>query len=73
MASWWEQVLKKSMIIAKGQVEHTNSERSILREVRHPYIVCLRYAFQSDEKLYLITDYYRYTVDTAWGVFLAVF
>jgi len=51
-------VLKKSMIIAKGQVEHTNSERSILREVRHPYIVCLRYAFQSDEKLYLITDYY---------------
>ena len=35
-------VLKKSMIIAKGQVEHTNSERSILREIDHPYIVCLR-------------------------------
>jgi serine/threonine protein kinase len=51
-------VLKKSMIIAKGQVEHTNSERSILREIKHPYIVCLRYAFQSEEKLYLITDYY---------------
>jgi hypothetical protein len=51
-------VLKKSMIISKGQVEHTNSERSILRAIRHPYIVCLRYAFQSDEKLYLITDYY---------------
>mmetsp|Transcript_22774 Transcript_22774/g.26771 ORF Transcript_22774/g.26771 Transcript_22774/m.26771 type:complete len:700 (-) Transcript_22774:222-2321(-) len=51
-------VLKKSMIIAKGQVEHTNSERSILREIDHPFIVCLRYAFQSDEKLYLVTDYY---------------
>jgi len=51
-------VLKKSMVISKGQVEHTNSERSILREIRHPYIVCLRYAFQSEEKLYLITDYY---------------
>ena len=51
-------VLKKSMVISKGQVEHTNSERSILREIRHPYIVCLRYAFQNEEKLYLITDYY---------------
>jgi serine/threonine protein kinase len=51
-------VLKKSMIIAKGQVEHTASERSILHTIKHPYIVCLRYAFQSDEKLYLITDYY---------------
>ena len=27
-------------------------------QIRHPYIVCLRYAFQSEEKLYLITDYY---------------
>lgn len=51
-------VLKKSMIAAKGQVEHTKAERSILCEIHHPYIVCLRYAFQSEEKLYLITDYY---------------
>jgi serine/threonine protein kinase len=40
-------------------VEHTKSERSILCEIHHPYIVCLRFAFQSDEKLYLITDYYN--------------
>lgn len=52
-------VLKKSVIAAKGQTEHTRSERSILCEVRHPYIVRLRYAFQSDEKLYLVTDYYN--------------
>ena len=47
------------MIAAKGQVEHTKSERSILCEIHHPYIVCLRYAFQSEDKLYLITDYYN--------------
>jgi serum/glucocorticoid-regulated kinase 2 len=52
-------VLKKSVIAAKGQTEHTRSERSILCEIRHPYIVRLRYAFQSDEKLYLVTDYYN--------------
>jgi serine/threonine protein kinase len=54
-----EQVLKKSVIAAKGQVEHTKSEREILFEVRHPYIVRLRYAFQSEDKLYLVTDYYN--------------
>ena len=51
-------VLKKSVIAAKGQVEHTKSEREILFEVRHPFVVFLRFAFQSDEKLYLITDFY---------------
>lgn len=52
-------VLKKSVVAAKGQTEHTRSERSILCEIRHPYIVQLRYAFQSEEKLYLVTDYYN--------------
>jgi serine/threonine protein kinase len=52
-------VLKKSVVAAKGQTEHTRSERSILCEIRHPYIVRLRYAFQSEEKLYLVTDYFN--------------
>lgn len=52
-------VLKKDVIAAKGQIEHTKSERDILFEVRHPYIVRLRYAFQSEDKLYLVTDYYN--------------
>ena len=52
-------VLKKSFIEAKGQVENTRSEREILCEIKHPFIVCLRFAFQSDEKLYLVTDYYN--------------
>lgn len=52
-------VLKKSVVAAKGQIEHTKSERSILCEIRHPYIVRLRFAFQSDDKLYLVTDYYN--------------
>lgn len=52
-------VLKKSVIAAKGQIEHTKSERSILCEIRHPFIVRLRFAFQSDDKLYLVTDYYN--------------
>jgi serine/threonine protein kinase len=52
-------VLMKSVIVAKGQEEHTKSERAILCEIRHPYIVQLRFAFQSEDKLYLVTDYYN--------------
>lgn len=52
-------VLIKSVIAEKKQVEHTKSERRILMEISHPFIVRLRYAFQSEEKLYLVTDYYN--------------
>lgn len=52
-------ILKKSFIEAKGQIENTKSEREILCEIRHPFIVRLRFAFQNDEKLYLVTDYYN--------------
>jgi serine/threonine protein kinase len=51
-------VIKKSDVIDKGQIEHTNAEQAILVEIRHPYIVCLRFSFQTIDKLYLITDYY---------------
>lgn len=52
-------VLKKSVIAEKGQIENTISEREILCEIRHPFIVRLRFAFQSEDKLYLVTDYYN--------------
>ena len=52
-------VLKKSVVAAKGQIEHTKSERDILCAIDHPFIVQLRFAFQSKEKLYLVTDYYN--------------
>ena len=51
-------VLKKSDVIEKQQIEHTKAEQAILCAIRHPYIVCLRFSFQSIDKLYLITDYY---------------
>ena len=51
-------VLKKaSLVIHAKDAEHTKTERSILEDVRHPFIVRLFYAFQTDFKLYLILDY----------------
>eukprot|EP00871_Galdieria_phlegrea_P003089 jgi/Galph1/3781/GphlegSOOS_G2387.1 len=50
-------ILLKSTIIARNQVEHTRAERSILQHIKHPYIVSLRYAFQTEDKLYLVMDF----------------
>ena len=51
-------ILKKAHIVKGEQVENTKAEQHILKEIEHPYVVKLRYAFQNDEKLYLVMDYY---------------
>jgi serine/threonine protein kinase len=50
-------VLKKDVIVRENMVGHTKMEKSILQQVQHPFIVNLRYAFQTSDKLYLILDY----------------
>uniref|UniRef100_A0A671RSF0 non-specific serine/threonine protein kinase n=1 Tax=Sinocyclocheilus anshuiensis TaxID=1608454 RepID=A0A671RSF0_9TELE len=51
-------VLKKAMIVRNAKdTAHTKAERSILEEVKHPFIVDLIYAFQTGGKLYLILEY----------------
>ena len=50
-------VLSKYTVEKRKQVEHTKAERLILEMVDHPFLLNLRYAFQTDEKLYMITDY----------------
>lgn len=47
-------VLKKEMVMKRDQVEHTISERRILANISHPFIVSLRYAFQTEHKLYMV-------------------
>ena len=50
-------VLKKDYIVRKNQVEHTKTERSVLENVEHPYIVGLKMAFQTPDKLFFVLDY----------------
>jgi len=50
-------VLRKEAIIARKQVAHTRAEKNILQKIQHPFIVTLHYAFQTDDKLYMILDY----------------
>jgi serine/threonine-protein kinase Psk1 len=53
-----KQFRKASLTVHKKLVEQTKTERAILESVnRHPFIVNLYYAFQDQEKLYLILEY----------------
>jgi len=53
-----KQFKKASVVVHKKLVEQTKTERQILESVnRHPFVVKLYYAFQDQEKLYLILEY----------------
>ncbi|EGO52614.1 serine/threonine-protein kinase psk1 [Neurospora tetrasperma FGSC 2508] len=53
-----KQFKKASLVVHKKLVEQTKTELQILESVnRHPFVVKLFYAFQDQEKLYLILEY----------------
>lgn len=51
-------ILKKATIARNSKdAAHTRAERNILEAVKHPFIVDLKYAFQTGGKLYLVLEY----------------
>ncbi|KAF3061895.1 Serine/threonine-protein kinase psk1 [Daldinia childiae] len=53
-----KQFKKASVVVHKKLIEQTKTERQILESVnRHPFVVKLFYAFQDQERLYLILEY----------------
>jgi ribosomal protein S6 kinase beta len=50
-------VMKKERILEKSHGEYVRAERNALTAVVHPYIVTLRYSFQTSRKLYLVLDF----------------
>ena len=52
-------ILKKKDLVARKQVTHTNTERQILANIDHPFLVSLRFAFQTKTKLYMVMDFFN--------------
>ena len=50
-------VLKKYRLFKTNQIFHTKTEREILEKINHPFIVKLHFAFQTELKLYLVTEF----------------
>ena len=50
-------VMRKERILARDHSDYVKAERDVLTAVFHPYIVTLRYSFQTATKLYLVLDF----------------
>ncbi|PIA38522.1 hypothetical protein AQUCO_02700018v1 [Aquilegia coerulea] len=50
-------VVRKDKILEKNHVEYMKAERDILTKVDHPFIVQLKYSFQTKYRLYLVLDF----------------
>ncbi|XP_058075405.1 serine/threonine-protein kinase AtPK2/AtPK19-like isoform X2 [Magnolia sinica] len=50
-------VMRKDKIMEKNHAEYMKAERDILTKIDHPFIVQLRYSFQTKYRLYLVLDF----------------
>jgi serine/threonine protein kinase len=50
-------ILKKSELQRRRQVERTQTEMKILAAVKHPFVVQMHYAFQNENKLFMVMDF----------------
>ncbi|KAH3673066.1 hypothetical protein WICMUC_003899 [Wickerhamomyces mucosus] len=49
--------IRKAHIVSRSEVVHTLAERTVLAKVDNPFIVPLKFSFQSPEKLYLVLSF----------------
>ena len=42
------------MLIKQNMISYIKTEKQILASIDHPFVCGLRYAFQTDSKLYLV-------------------
>ncbi|KAK3017771.1 hypothetical protein RJ639_005087 [Escallonia herrerae] len=50
-------VMRKDKIMEKNHADYMKAERDILTKIDHPFIVQLRYSFQTKYRLYLVLDF----------------
>lgn len=49
--------LRKHHIVSRMEVTHTLAERTVLARINNPFVVPLKFSFQSPEKLYLVLSF----------------
>lgn len=50
-------VMRKDRIMEKNHADYMKAERDILTKIDHPFIVQLKYSFQTKYRLYLVLDF----------------
>ena len=52
--------IRKQHIVERGEITHTLAERLVLARVNNPFIVPLKFSFQTPDKLYLVMSFGEY-------------
>lgn len=50
-------VLRKSMLLNSNLMRYARTERNVLSYLKHPFLVGLKYAFQTNDRLAMLLDY----------------
>ena len=50
-------ILNKNQLKLKNQEEHTKTERNLMVKVNCPFVVKIKFAFQDESKLYIVSDF----------------
>jgi len=50
-------ILRKANILRQKQLEHIISEKTLLAQIRHPFIVCMRGCFMDRVNVYMVMEY----------------
>ncbi|KAI4498123.1 hypothetical protein M0802_006947, partial [Mischocyttarus mexicanus] len=50
-------ILRKEVIIRKDEVAHTLTENRVLRTTSHPFLISLKYSFQTADRLCFVMEY----------------
>lgn len=50
-------VLRKDVVLAKGELAHTLTENNVLAKCSHPFLTSLKYSFQTPDHLCFVMEY----------------
>lgn len=51
--------IKKDVLIDLDQIENTLQEKTILQNLKHPFLVDLKYCFQNDERIFFVMPFLK--------------
>jgi len=51
--------INKNILIEKGQIINTRTEKDILIQAKNPFILNMNYVFQNDHRIYFFLEYVR--------------